>query len=38
VDLVDEVMEDAAIARAITEGKDSENVSRDDIFALLEAA
>lgn len=36
VDLVYEVMEDVAMARAIAEGKDSENVSRDEIFELFE--
>lgn len=35
-ELIYEVMEDVAMARAITEGKDSENVERDEIFALLE--
>ena len=34
--LIYEVMEDVAMARAIDEGKDSENVGRDEIFALLE--
>lgn len=34
--LVYEVMEDVAITRAIEEGKDSENVGRDEVFALLE--
>jgi len=36
LELVYEVMEDAAMARAIAEGKDSENVSRDEIFELFE--
>ncbi|MDX2254788.1 MAG: hypothetical protein NW214_04665 [Pseudanabaenaceae cyanobacterium bins.39] len=36
-ELIYEVMEDVAMARAITEGKDSENVDRDEIFALLES-
>jgi hypothetical protein len=35
-ELIYEVMEDIALARAIAEGKDSENVERDEIFALLE--
>jgi hypothetical protein len=34
--LVYEVMEEVAMARAIAEGKDSENVGRDEIFELLE--
>jgi hypothetical protein len=34
-ELIYEVMEDVAMARAIAEGKDSENVSRDEIFALM---
>ena len=32
MDLVYEAMEDKAMARAIAEGKDGENVSRDEIF------
>lgn len=36
VNLVYEVMEDVAMAKAIAEGKDSENVSRDEIFELFE--
>jgi hypothetical protein len=35
-ELIYEVMEDMAMAKAIAEGKDSENVGRDEIFALLE--
>ncbi|MEG3440128.1 hypothetical protein V0288_23565 [Pannus brasiliensis CCIBt3594] len=35
-ELIYEVMEELAMANAIKEGKDSENVSRDEIFALLE--
>ena len=35
-ELIYEVMEDVAMTRAISEGKDSENVERDEIFALLE--
>jgi hypothetical protein len=34
-ELIYEVIEDVALAKAITEGKDSENVERDEIFALL---
>jgi hypothetical protein len=34
-ELIYEVMEDVAMARAIAEGKDSENVERNEIFALL---
>jgi hypothetical protein len=29
-------MEDVAMAKAIAEGKDSENVGRDEIFELFE--
>ena len=29
-------MEDVAMAKAIDEGKDSENVARDEIFELLQ--
>jgi len=36
MELVYEAMEDEAMARAIAEGKDSENVSRDEIFELFE--
>jgi len=36
VDLVYEVMEEVALAKAIAAGKDNENVSRDEIFELLE--
>jgi hypothetical protein len=35
-ELIYEVMEDVAMAKAIAEGKNSENVGRDEIFALLE--
>ncbi|NMF58244.1 hypothetical protein [Pseudanabaena yagii] len=35
-ELIYEVMEDVAMAMAIAEGKDSENVGRGEIFALLE--
>ena len=33
-DIVYEVMEDIALAKAIEEGIDDENVSREEIFAL----
>jgi hypothetical protein len=36
-ELIYEVMENVALARAIAEGKDGENVERDEIMALLEA-
>ena len=35
-ELISEVIEDYALANAIKEGKDSENVSREEIFALLQ--
>lgn len=35
-ELIYEVMEDVAMARAIAEGRDSENVGRDEIFELLQ--
>jgi hypothetical protein len=35
-EVIYEVMEDVALARAIAEGKDGENVERDEIMALLE--
>jgi hypothetical protein len=35
-ELIYEVIEDVALAKAIAEGKDSENVERDEIFALLD--
>ena len=34
-DLIYEVMEDIALGKAIEEGKNGENVERDEIFALL---
>jgi hypothetical protein len=34
-DLIYEVMEDIALAKAIEEGLDGENVSREEVFALL---
>jgi len=36
LDLFYEAMEDVAMAKAIAEGKDSENVGRDEIFELFE--
>jgi hypothetical protein len=36
-DLFSEIMEDAALIKAIKEGEASEPVSRSDIFKLLEA-
>jgi hypothetical protein len=35
-DIVEEAMEDFALARAIEEGLNSESVTRDDVFAILE--
>ena len=35
-DLITEALEDIALIKAIDEGRDSEPVSRDTIFALLE--
>ncbi len=35
-DIVEEAMEDLALARAIEQGLDSESVSRDEVFAVLE--
>ncbi len=37
-DAVEEALEEIALARAIEEGKDSETVGRDEVFALLERA
>ncbi len=34
-DLIYEVIEDIALAKAIEEGLDGENVSREEVFALL---
>ena len=34
-DLIYEVMEDIALAKAIEEGLDDENVSSEEVFALL---
>ena len=36
LDLFYEAMEDVAMAKVIAEGKDSENVGRDEIFELFE--
>jgi hypothetical protein len=36
LDIVEEAMEDIALARAIEQGVDSEPVSRDEVFAILE--
>ena len=36
LDLFYEAMEDVAMAKAIAEGKDSENVGRDEIFEVFE--
>jgi hypothetical protein len=35
LDLIYEVMEDIVLAKAIEKGLDGENVSREEIFALL---
>ena len=35
-DLITEALEDMALIKAIDEGKDSQVVSRDTIFAILE--
>lgn len=37
-DLITESLEDLALIKAIDEGKDSESVSRDAIFAILESS
>jgi hypothetical protein len=37
-DIVDEAMEDFAMARAIEQGIDSKPLSRDEVFAILEGA
>jgi hypothetical protein len=34
-DIIVEAMEDIALAKAIEEGENTENASRDDIFKLL---
>jgi spore coat polysaccharide biosynthesis protein SpsF (cytidylyltransferase family) len=38
LDIVEEAMEDFALARAIEHGLESEAVSRDEIFTILEGA
>jgi hypothetical protein len=35
-DVVEEVVEEIAFTRAIAEGEDTENISRDEVFKLLE--
>ena len=35
-DIVEEAMEDVALAHAIEQGLNSESVSRDEIFSILE--
>ncbi|QTA80182.1 Uncharacterized protein dnl_24750 [Desulfonema limicola] len=35
-DLIAEIIEDIAMANAIKEGENSEKVSRDEVFAILE--
>jgi len=37
-DIVEEAMEDIALARAIEQGLGSEPVSRDEVFVILEGA
>lgn len=37
-EIVEEAMEDIALARAIEEGVGGESVSRDEVFALLESS
>lgn len=37
-DIVEEAMEDIALARAIEEGLGGESVSRDEVFSHLETA
>jgi hypothetical protein len=37
-DIVEEALEDFALARAIEQGLESESVSRDEVFAILEGA
>ena len=37
-DIVEDAMQDIALARAIEQGLDSESVSRDEVFAILEGA
>ncbi len=35
-DIVEEAMEDFALARAIQQGLESESVSRDEVFTIIE--
>ena len=37
-DIVEEAMEDIALARAIEQGLGSEPISRDEVFVILEGA
>jgi hypothetical protein len=37
-DIVEEAMEDIALARAIEQGLSSESASRDEVFTILESA
>jgi len=37
-DVLEEALEDIALARAIEEGKDSGEASRDEVFAVFEDA
>jgi hypothetical protein len=37
-DILEEAMEDIALARAIEQGLGSESVSRDEVFTILEGA
>ena len=37
-ELITEAMEDIALSKAIDEGKDSEAVTRDEVFSILESA
>ncbi len=37
-EIVEEALEDIALARAVEEGLNNESVSRDEIFAILEGA
>ena len=36
-ELLEEIVEDAAMSRAIAEGSNTPNVSRDNVFDLLES-
>lgn len=37
-ELITEAIEDIALTKAIDEGKDSEKITRDEIFSILEPA